>query len=78
MLLAFVQRLLMCWVYVCCVSSVTPRILLWLSVVKGVLLMWSESWVLCSLGSGVESDNCVFVGLMWRLLRVVQSATLLM
>ena len=38
-LLALLQMSLMCWVYVCCVSMVTHRILLWLDVVSGVLLI---------------------------------------
>ena len=77
-LLALMQRLLMCCVYVCCVSRVMPRILFVLVVVSGVLLMLIVSWVLCSLGSGVESDICVLAGFMCRLFCAVHEVMLLM
>ena len=63
-LFAFSSVLLMCVVYVCCVSKVTPKILFVFCVVSGVLLICSGSCVLCSFGSGVDSDSCVFVGFM--------------
>jgi len=44
----------------------------------GVLCIWRAICVLCSLGSGVESDSCVLDGLMWRLFAVVQEAISLM
>ena len=73
---ALTQVLFMCAVYVCCVSRLTPRILLLLRVVSGVLLIVSESWLLCSWGSGVARESCVLVGLICRLFCCVQECSL--
>ena len=74
---ALSQMLFTCAVYVCCVSKVTPRILLRCWVGMGVLFMCRLSCVECSRGSGVEMESCVFEGLTCRWFRMVQLCNLL-
>ena len=47
----------------CVVSMWTPKILFWLSVDNGELLMEREICLLCSCVSGVERESCVLEGL---------------
>ena len=53
-LFALMHVSFMCFVKVCCVSRLTPRILLLFCVCSVVLSIWRESCLLCSRVSGVE------------------------